>query len=362
MLVVFWALPKRVLALSSSHPSSHPSGPPPGSGTLIKRHGWATSMSGVTACLLGDTSVARELGKVGTQSDIHLHDFKQDGRDVTVIVPARYPEQLKCLSYAVTDADAAVLVIAELNAQAGEQILAADAAGIPHGIILLTNYLQPEQIAPLLAGTGLAHWPVLTESDWPRIRAHLGQAPERSLDGPLMVPVDHHFDVKGVGAVILGVIKQGTLQKGETLHAYPDKVICPVRSIQCHDVDVPQAVAGDRVGLALRNTKADQLDRGMVLAHPDADLNVHKTGDTVTFTLRRNRFSKQPLASGSVTHLGVGMQFVPVRLSTDAPAAGTEAIVTGVLAKGLVVAPGETGVLWHVDGAPQRVVGAVSFP
>ncbi len=317
--------------------------------------------SGVTACLLGDLSAARELGKVGTQSDVHLHDFKQDGRDVTVIVPARYPDQLKCLSYAVTDADAAVLVIPELNAQAGEQILAAHAAGIPHGIILLTNYLQPEQVQPLLAGTNLASWPLLTEEDWPKVREHIAQAPPRSTEGQVLVPVDHHFDVKGVGAVVLGVVKQGVLEKSATLHAFPDKVICPIRSIQCHDVDVPQAVAGDRVGLALRNTKAEQLDRGMVLALPDADLNVMKTGDPVTFSLERSPFSKQPLSSGSVVHLGVGMQFVPVTLTNDAPGAGESGTVEGTLQKGLVVAPGETGVLWHVDGAPQRVVGSASF-
>lgn len=317
--------------------------------------------SGVTACLLGDLSVARELGKIGTQSDINLHDFKEAGRDVTIIVPARYPEQLKCLSYAVTDADAAVLVIPELNAHAGEQILAADAAGIPHGIILLTNYLQPEQIAPLLKGTNLESWPILTEEDWPRIRAHIARAPERSTEGQVIVPIDHHFDVKGVGAVVLGVIKQGKLQKSTTLHGFPDKVLCPIRSIQCHDVDVPEAVAGDRVGLALRNTKAEQLDRGMVLAMPDADLNILKTGDSVSFTLRRSTFSKQPLGDGSVVHIGVGMQFAPVKLTIDAPGPGEEATVTGVLAKGIVVAPGETGVLWHVDSLPQRVVGAINF-
>lgn len=319
-------------------------------------------MSGVTACLLGDLFAARELGKVGTQSDIHLHDFQAEDRHVTVIVPARYPDQLKCLSYAVTDADAAVLVIGRLDAQAGEQILAADAAGIPHGIILLTDYLQPEQVRPLLAGTRLADWPVLTEPDWPRIKAHLAAAPERSTDGQVLVPVDHHFDVKGVGAVVLGVVKQGRLQKSATLHAYPDRIICPVRSIQCHDVDVAEAVAGDRVGLALRNTKAEQLDRGMVLAMPDADLRVLKTGEAVSFTVHRSPFCKQPLVAGSVVHLGVGMQFVPVTLTTDAPGPGQDGTVEATLQKGLVIAPGETGVLWHMDGAPQRVVGRAGLP
>ena len=109
-------------------------------------------MAGVTAALLGDLDARRDLGKVGTQSDLHLHDFKEGGRDVTVLVPDRYPDQVKCLSYAVLGADAAVLVVSKVDAAVGEQILAADAAGIPHGVIVLRNYLQPEQVAPLLPG------------------------------------------------------------------------------------------------------------------------------------------------------------------------------------------------------------------
>ena len=317
-------------------------------------------MAGVTVALLGDLSVRKELGKVGTQSDIHLHDVKHDGADLTTIVPARYPEQLKCLSYAVCGADAAVLAVKELDARTGEQILAADAAGIPHGIIVLTGHLAAEQLTPLLKGTTLESWPIQQEADWPAVRSHLAATPPSERTGDVLVPIDHHFDVKGVGAVILGVVKQGTLRKGDTLYAWPTKAICPVKSIQIHDADHPEAHVGDRVGLALRNVKADQLDRGQVLAPADADLRALKPGDTVALRLRRSPFSKQPLGKDSVVHLGMGMQFVPVRLLGDAPGAGAEGSVDAVLEKGLVVAPGDHGVLWHVD-AGQRVVASVRF-
>lgn len=317
-------------------------------------------MAGVTATLLGNLETRREFGKVGTQSDLHLHDFKDSGRDVTVLLPARYPEQLKCLSYSVLGADAAVIVVDELNAQVGEQILACDAAGIEHGALVLQNYLQPEQIAPMLKGTSLEGWKIFTEEDWPNVRAHLAACPEPASDGFVMVPIDHHFDVKGVGAVVLGVVKQGVLKKSDTLYAWPTKTICPVKSIQIHDADHPEAVTGDRVGLALRNVKADMLDRGMILAPADAELQAYKVGDELEFTLRRGAFSKQDLSEGSVVHLGVGMQFVPVRLLSDAPGAGTEGTVRGALEKGLVLKSGDKGIIWHVDAA-QRVVGRAQF-
>lgn len=317
-------------------------------------------MAGVTATLLGNLDTRREFGKVGTQSDLHLHDFKENDRDVTVLLPARYPEQLKCLSYSVLGADTAVIVINELNAQIGEQILACDAAGITHGAIVLQNYLQPEQIAPLLKGTSLESWKVFVEEDWPGVRMHLAECPETDPEGFVMVPIDHHFDVKGVGAVILGVVTQGILKKSDTLYAWPTKTICPVKSIQVHDVDQTEAVTGDRVGLALRNVKADMLDRGMILAPSDADLSAFKANDEIEFTLARGAFSKQPLNEGAVVHLGVGMQFVPGRLLQDAPGAGEEGKVRGVLEKGLVVKAGDRGVIWHVDAA-QRVVGSAKF-
>ena len=319
-------------------------------------------MPGTTACLLGNFEAKRELGKVGTQSDIHLHEWKEGDVQGITIVPAKYPESIKPLSYGVLNADAGVLVIDKLTPQVGEQILAASAAGLAYGIIVLQNYLQPDQIKPLLKGTPLESWKVQTEPDWPAVRSFLAAAPRTApTNGPVVVPIDHHFNVKGVGAVILGVVKQGTLHKGDTLYAYPDKVICPVRSIQIHDVDHAQAVPGDRVGLSLRNTPPELLDRGMVLAPADAPITVHAAGATITFKLARSPFSRQPLQAGAVLQVAAGFQVANLRLSADAPAAGQQGTVQGTLEKALVVRPGERGILWHQDAAPQRVVGALTF-
>lgn len=322
-------------------------------------------MPGVTAALLGDLDQKKHLGKVGTQSDLQLYHSKSEDVEITTLVPVRYPDQLKGLSYSVCGADAFVLVIKEVTAQIGEQILALAAAEARHGCIVLTNYLQPEQIAPFLKGTTLESWEILTfndgDEDWDRVKAILATGTPEPAEGDVLVPVDHHFDVKGVGAVILGVVARGQLSKGETLYAYPDKVICPVRSIQVHDVDVPTATIGDRVGLALRNTKADQLDRGMVLSTVDADVLCLEKGKEATFQVSRLAFSKQPIGEGSVVQVGFGMQFAPMRIVSAFPGAGETASVTAVLEKPLVVLPGQKGVCWHLDAAPQRVVGTVSI-
>jgi selenocysteine-specific translation elongation factor len=320
-------------------------------------------VAGLTVTLLGNQDAKRELGKVGTQSDLHLHEFKEGDRHAITIVPVKYPESVKPLSYAVLSCDAAVLVVDKITAQVGEQILAADAAGLARGVLVLQNYLQPDQLKPLLKGTTLESWDVVTEENWPAIRALLGKVPARGAkDAFVAVPIDHHFNVKGVGAVVLAVVRQGVLKKGDTLYAYPDKVICPVRSIQIHDVDHNEAVPGDRVGLALRNTPPEMLDRGMVLAAADAPVKVHAAGPAVSFRLKRSPFSKQPLKAGAVLQIGAGMQYVPLRLTADAPGPGQEGDVQGTLEKGLVHLPGERAVLWHQDNVPQRVVGGLVLP
>jgi selenocysteine-specific translation elongation factor len=317
---------------------------------------------GLTVSLLGNPDAKREFGKVGTQSDVHLHEFKLGDRHAICIVPAKYPESVKPVSYAVLNADSAVLAVGKVTAQVGEQILAADAAGLRHGAIVLQDYLQPEQLKPLLKGTSLESWKVFAGEDWPAVREHLGTAPPRGDPAAsVVVPIDHHFNVKGVGAVVLAVVKQGTLRKGDTLYAYPGKVICPVRSIQIHDVDHAEALPGDRVGLALRNTPPELLDRGMVLAPAESPAKVHAAGAAVTFRLKRSPFSKQPLKAGSVVQVAAGMQVVPLRLTADAPGPGQEGDLAGTLEKALVQLPGERGILWHQDNVPQRVVGALAL-
>jgi len=316
----------------------------------------------VTVAVLGNLEARNNFGKVGTQSDIHLHEFKENGLQCIAIVPATYPAAIKPLSYAVLNVDAAVLVVDKLGAQVGEQILAADAAGIKHGVIVLQNYLQPDQLKPILKNTTLEGWLMLTEEDWAKARAHLATAKAAGDPAaPVQVPIDHHFNVKGVGAVILGVVKQGTLKKGETLHAFPEKVICPVRSIQIHDVDHNEAVPGDRVGLALRNTPPEMLDRGMVLAPADAPLVVHAKDTAVTYKLKRSAFSKAPLKAGAVLQVGVGMQFVPIRLTADLGGPGSDGELVGTIEKAIVHGKGERAILWNSDATPQRVVGALTL-
>ena len=57
----------------------------------------------------------------------------------------------------------------------------------------------------------------------------------KGLEGPCIIPIDHAFGVKGIGTVILGVIRQGTVKTYDQLNILPSGKSILVKSIQMHD-------------------------------------------------------------------------------------------------------------------------------
>ena len=69
-------------------------------------------------------------------------------------------------------------------------------------------------------------------------------------------PVDSHFNVKGVGTVILGSVIDGYFRKHDKMTVFPIKREVILKSIQKHDLDADDGVKGDHVGLALRGIES----------------------------------------------------------------------------------------------------------
>lgn len=313
-------------------------------------------MRPLTVGVLGSPEWAQQLGKKSTESDIQLASFKEGDVLVSMVLPLRYPEKPAALAYAVTSADAVLLVVDALTKELGECILAADAAGVEQGLIVLRGDLQPEQLAPLLKGTALDAWERTTDDKHAAVRAKLAQFKASAPEGPVRIPVDHHFDVKGIGAVVLGFVRQGKVKKHETLRLYPTAKTAQVRSIQVHDADADEAGLGDHVGLALKGCTNDDVDRGFVLA-PDGSMEARAEKDTVKLRVTCTRFFKQGVNPDGLCTLALGMQFVPLRVKYGQVVPGAAGSVDAALGGALAFEKGERGVLFNLD-APQRVVGA----
>jgi selenocysteine-specific translation elongation factor len=320
-------------------------------------------MSNLTVAVLAPPDYSKDLGKKGTASDITFYNLKKGEATVTFIEPTRYPEKLSSLFYTVSLSDRVVLVVNEINATFGECVLMLQCAGKSAGYLILKNYISPDQIAPLIKGTVLEHYEVI-EEDIVGLREKMLEIAVKQTShqkahetaGKGVVPVDAHFNVKGVGVVVLGSVAQGMIKKHETLKILPIEKTAQIRSIQKHDDDAESAITGDRVGLALKNIESEDLDRGFVLTSDPAV----KYATTVSGKAQLVKYWPAPLKEGMVLYAGNWMQFLPTRLEKSVVDGDWRMpVLTLTMEKALVYLPGARVVLHYLEGGKLRVVGSL---
>jgi selenocysteine-specific translation elongation factor len=319
-------------------------------------------MPNLTVAVIGPIDFAKEMAKKGTITDITLYDVKRGEDTVSFIEPTKYPERLAPLFYACSIADSALVVVEEVNAQFGECVLMLDALGIRNGRIILKNFISPEKVAPLIRGTVLEGFSYEQEDFVALRESFLDEASRMAADDPSAtgsVPIDHYFNVKGVGTVILGHVVRGTIHKYDDLRVLPGKKTALVRSIQKHDDDFDFATVGDRVGLALKGIDAEELDRGFVLSSQD-DL---KCESRMIVEASLFKYWPSALKEGMVVHVGHWMQFLPARVAmVDNGSDWRRPRLELVLEKELVHPPGARAALCYLDGGKLRVAGTLVLP
>lgn len=320
-------------------------------------------MGNLTVAVVGSPDYAKDLGKKSTASDMTFYDIKRGDTTVTFVEPTKYPERLSTLFHAAAMADAALVVVDEINPVLGETIVMLDCVGVTKGWLLLRNYITPDQLAPFLKGTALENYEAVQDDHTALREIFLAEAGRVDASEPQggsrgSVPVDHHFDVKGVGTVILGRVADGHIRKHDRMRVLPGDKEAEVRSIQKHDDDYDWAVRGERVGLALKGITADELDRGVVLTTDRSAVvktDLKCAAEVVKYWLN-------PITKGMVLHVGHWMQFVPARVD-DVSDSGDRRrpLVTMQLQKPLVFRPGERAVLAYLEGGKLRVVGTIKL-
>jgi len=320
-------------------------------------------MPNLTVAVLAPNGYARELGKKGTSTDITFYNLKKGHDTVTFLEPTRYPERLAPLYYVVSMAHEAIVVVSEITPMLAEWILMLDCAGVKEGTIILKNYIQPDQIAPLIKGTVLESYKIAEENFIDLTAGFLERSAKRPDQEPKdgyvgIVPIDHHFNVKGVGTVILGCVASGWLKKHDKMRVEPTTKTCQIRSIQKHDDDFESAIAGDRVGCALKDIEAEDLDRGYVLT---TDPTVtHKTELTCKATLVK--YWPAEIKEQMVISIGHWMQFLSARITgVDNGSDWHNPTLTIELETPLVYKPGDSAVIHYLDGGKLRIVGTLKL-
>ena len=199
--------------------------------------------------------------------------------------------------------DGAILVVSAADGpmpQTREHILLARQVGVPYIIVfmnkcdmvddaellelvemeireLLSKYDFPGDDTPIIHGSAkLAVEGDQSELGEPAI-FRLAEAldsyiptPERAIDGAFLMPVEDVFSISGRGTVVTGRVERGIVKVGEELEIVGIK---PTLKTTCTGVEMfrkllDQGQAGDNVGVLLRGTKREEVERGQVLCKP----------------------------------------------------------------------------------------------
>jgi elongation factor Tu len=199
--------------------------------------------------------------------------------------------------------DGAILVVSAADGpmpQTREHILLARQVGVPYIIVfmnkadmvddkellelvemevreLLSKYEFPGDDTPIIIGSALKAMEGDTgdmgEGAIFKLAAALDSyipEPKRALDGAFLMPVEDVFSISGRGTVVTGRIERGIIKVGEEIEIVGLK---PTLKTVCTGVEMfrkllDQGQAGDNVGILLRGTKREEVERGQVLAKP----------------------------------------------------------------------------------------------
>src|SRR3990172_6063175 len=148
----------------------------------------------------------------------------------------------------------------------GEQSIAND-FGKKEGIISHTYEVDENRLSAMIKGTVLEHYKRVSSSD---IKQEINKLEPIPKEGKTKIVIDHCFDVKGVGTVVLGKVTQGKVMQYDNLKLFPNGTDVMIKSIQMHDDPVDEATSPARVGLSVKGITVDDVNRGDYLCQDDS--------------------------------------------------------------------------------------------
>ena len=266
-------------------------------------------MESINFVCLGQTEFVKELGKKGQSSDVTTYDKKKDDWIMTYVIPSGYPEKIQPLITAVNLAEYSIVNVNKLDRYLGEQIVALDLLHLDKGFLLHSYEVDNENLKSLLKNTVASSFKV--EHNIESLKESINSLSSVKRDGPPIIHIDNIFNVKGVGVVILGILKQGSIKVHDELILFPQKESVTIKSIQMHDKNVEESYSPARVGLALTGVSYDEITRGDILSNfnhfTSADQELIMNFDKVPFY-------KNDLSENHLYLLSIGTQIKPVKI------------------------------------------------
>ncbi|TCO93352.1 translation elongation factor 1A (EF-1A/EF-Tu) [Chthoniobacter flavus] len=266
--------------------------------TILSKKGYAEAKG------YADIDAAPEEKERGITINTAHVEYQTDKRHYAHVDCPGHADYVKNMITGAAQMDGAILVVSAADGpmpQTREHILLARQVGVPALVVfmnkcdmvddpelldlvemevrdLLTQYEFPGDKIPIVKGSAVK---ALAAGDPNHADAkcilELMDAvdeyipvPERPVDQPFLMPVEDVFNIEGRGTVATGRVERGILKKMEEVELVGIK---PTTKTTVTDIEMfrkllDEARAGDNVGLLLRGTKKDDVERGMVIAKP----------------------------------------------------------------------------------------------
>lgn len=261
--------------------------------------------TGKTATKFDEIDKAPEEKARGITINASHIEYETDKRHYAHVDCPGHADYVKNMITGAAQMDGAVLVVAATDGpmpQTREHILLARQVGVPYIVVfmnkcdiadpelldlvemevrdLLNKYKFPGDDTPIIRGSALnalqngtgkrddaASKPIFELMD--ACDTYIVE-PERPINKPFLMPIEDVFSISGRGTVVTGRIEQGIVKVGEEIEIVG---IRPTTKTTCTGVEMfrkllDQGQAGDNVGVLLRGTKREDVERGQVLAKP----------------------------------------------------------------------------------------------
>ena len=248
-------------------------------------------------------------------------EYESEARHYAHVDCPGHADYVKNMITGAAQMDGAILVVSAADGpmpQTREHILLARQVGVPHIVVylnkadmvddaellelvemevreLLSMYKFPGDDTPVITGSALKAWEGDTSEMGSQSVEKLVEAmdsfipvPERAVDGAFLMPIEDVFSISGRGTVVTGRIERGRVKVGEEVEivGIKDTTKTTCTGVEMFRKLLDDGQAGDNVGVLLRGTKREDVERGQVLAKPGS-INPHTQFEAEVYVLTK---------------------------------------------------------------------------
>ena len=248
-------------------------------------------------------------------------EYESDSRHYAHVDCPGHADYVKNMITGAAQMDGAILVCSAADGpmpQTREHILLARQVGVPYIVVflnkadmvddeellelvemeireLLDMYEFPGDDTPIITGSALKALEGDTSDIGEASILKLAEAldsyipqPERAVDGDFLMPVEDVFSISGRGTVVTGRIERGIIKVGEEIEivGIKDTLKTTCTGVEMFRKLLDEGQAGDNVGILLRGTKREEVERGQVLAKPGS-INPHTKFEAEVYILSK---------------------------------------------------------------------------